>query len=40
MVVDVGAVCIWDVVYHFPASQAEEQITQWCATGSDDVGGA
>lgn len=34
-----GTFRLWDVVYHFPASHAEERIEQWCATGSEDVGG-
>jgi ubiquinone/menaquinone biosynthesis C-methylase UbiE len=34
-----GIVRLWDVVYGFPPDEAEERIEQWCATGSEDVGG-
>jgi ubiquinone/menaquinone biosynthesis C-methylase UbiE len=31
-----GILRLWDVVYHFPADEAEDRIEQWCATGSSD----
>ena len=35
-----GFLRLWDVVYHFPADEAEERIERWCATGSSsDDGG-
>lgn len=34
-----GIVRLWDVVYHFAASEAEERIEAWCATGGDEVEG-
>jgi ubiquinone/menaquinone biosynthesis C-methylase UbiE len=34
-----GILRLWDVVYHFPADEAEDRIEQWCATGSSDDGG-
>lgn len=34
-----GTFRLWDVAYRFGAGQAEERIEEWCATGSDDVGG-
>ena len=30
---------LWDVVYHFPAAEAEERLEAWCATGGDQVEG-
>jgi ubiquinone/menaquinone biosynthesis C-methylase UbiE len=29
---------LWDVVYHFPADEAEDRIERWCATGSSKDG--
>jgi len=34
-----GLFRLWDVVYHFPADQAEDRIEQWCATWSSGEGG-
>jgi ubiquinone/menaquinone biosynthesis C-methylase UbiE len=34
-----GILRLWDVVYHFPADEAEDRIEQWCATGSSDDSG-
>jgi ubiquinone/menaquinone biosynthesis C-methylase UbiE len=33
-----GVFRLWDVVYHFPAAEAEQRIEAWCATGSDADG--
>jgi hypothetical protein len=30
---------LWDVVYDFPASEAEDRLEAWCATGGDEVEG-
>jgi len=32
-----GVLRIWDVVYHFAPTEAEDRIEAWCATGSDTV---
>jgi len=34
-----GVVRLWDVVYDFGPSEAEERIEAWCATGGDAVEG-
>lgn len=34
-----GVLRLWDVVYHFPADEAEERLEAWCATGGDGVVG-
>ena len=34
-----GIVRLWDVVYDFPAAEAEERLEAWCATGGDEVEG-
>jgi SAM-dependent methyltransferase len=34
-----GLLRLWDVVYHFPAAEAEDHIERWCATGSLDADG-
>ena len=34
-----GVLRLWDVVYDFPAAQAEERLEAWCATGGDAVEG-
>jgi ubiquinone/menaquinone biosynthesis C-methylase UbiE len=34
-----GVVRLWDVVYDFAPSEAEERIEAWCATGGDAVEG-
>ncbi|MDQ3610042.1 MAG: class I SAM-dependent methyltransferase [Actinomycetota bacterium] len=34
-----GILRLWDVVYHFPADEAEDRIEQWCATGPSEGGG-
>lgn len=31
-----GFLRLWDVVYHFPADEAEDRIEQWCASVSSD----
>ena len=33
-----GILRLSDVVYHFPADEAEDRIERWCATGSSDEG--
>jgi hypothetical protein len=33
-----GTLRLWDVVYHFPADEAEPRIEGWCATGSSADG--
>jgi hypothetical protein len=32
-----GLLRLWDVVYDFEPSQAQERIDAWCATGGDSV---
>ena len=34
-----GVVRLWDVVYDFAPSEAEDRIEAWCATGGDSVEG-
>jgi hypothetical protein len=34
-----GIVRLWDVVYAFPAHEAEARIEAWCAMGGTDVEG-
>lgn len=34
-----GALRLWDIVYDFPAHEAEERLEAWCATGGDSVVG-
>ena len=34
-----GVVRLWDVVYDFAPSEAEERLEAWCATGGDGVEG-
>jgi len=34
-----GVVRLWDVVYDFAASEAEDRLEAWCATGGDAVEG-
>jgi len=34
-----GVLRLWDVVYNFSPSKAEEEIEAWCATGGDEVEG-
>lgn len=34
-----GLLRLWDVVYDFPAHQAEQRLEAWCATGGDQVEG-
>ncbi len=35
-----GLLRLWDVVYHFPLSEAIERIEHWCSTGySNEEGG-
>jgi SAM-dependent methyltransferase len=34
-----GLLRLWDVVYDFPADQAEQRLEAWCATGGDQVQG-
>ena len=35
-----GILRLWDVVYDFDPSEAEDRIEAWCATGGDSVEGA
>jgi ubiquinone/menaquinone biosynthesis C-methylase UbiE len=34
-----GILRLWDVVYHFPADEAEDRVEQWCATAAPDGDG-